>query len=160
MSIDPSARWRNAEGSLYVWAAGLTIAGAPAMRFGMQPQHDGAAFVRWSFQPVSETVVGFSATRTQRVSALLLATVYWPSMSDDGAVNAYDLSNAVDDLRDALCILSVTMRDYTVPTPVDLPGAHVIRSVRPATHQRLSTLEGYDRAVVSAPVFWDSYRTA
>lgn len=160
MSIDPSARWRNAEGTLFVWAAGLTIAGSPAMRFGMQPQHDGAAFVRWSFQPVSETVVGFSAVRTQRVSALLLATVYWPSMSDDGAVNAYDLSNAVDDLRDALSIMSVTLRDYTADPVVDLPGAHVIRSVRPPTHQRLSTLEGYDRAVVSAPVFWDSYRTA
>ena len=160
MSIDPSARWRNAEGTLFVWAAGLTIAGSPAMRFGMQPQHDGAAFVRWTFQPVSETVVGFSAVRTQRVSALLLATVYWPSMSDDGTVNAYDLSNAVDDLRDALSILSVTMRDYTVSPAVDLPGAHIIRSVTPSTHQRLSALEGYDRAVVSAPVFWDSYRTA
>ena len=89
MSIDPSARWRNAEGTLFVWAAGLTIAGSPAMRFGMQPQHDGAAFVRWTFQPVSETVGGFAAVRTQRVSALLLATVYWPSMSDDGAELSY-----------------------------------------------------------------------
>ena len=160
MSIDPSNRWRNAESTLYVWAAGLTIAGTPAMRFDTQPQHDAAAFIRWTLRPVSETIVGFSGVRTQKVSALLAATVYWPSMGDDGLVNAYDLSNAVDDLRDAMTTISVTLQDYTSGAAVALPGAHTIRSVTPPTHQRLSSLEGYDRAVVTAPVFWDAYRTA
>jgi hypothetical protein len=160
VSIDPSNRWRNAEGTLYVWAAGLSIAGTPAMRFDAQPQHDASAFIRWTLNPVSDTIVGFAAVRTQRVSALLIATVYMPSMSDDGAVNAYDLSNTVDSLRDELCTINVPMQDYTSGSAVALPGAHVITSKTPPTHQRLSSVEGYDRAVVTAPVFWYAYRTA
>jgi len=160
VSIDPSNRWRNAESTLYVWAAGLTIAGTPAMRFDTQPQHDASAFIRWTLRPVSDRIVGFSAVRTQKVSALFAATVYWPSIGDDGTVNAYDLNNAVDSLRDEMTTITVILQDYTSGTAVPLPGAHVIRSVSPPTHQRLSSLEGYDRAVVTAPVFWDAYRTA
>lgn len=161
MSIDPSNRWRNAEASLFVWASGLTVAGSPAMRFDGQPQHDlGSPFIRWSLSPVSDNVVGFAPTRTHRVSALLIATVYWPAVSDDGSIGFYDLANAVDDLRDALTTISVTMRDHTVDPVVDLPGAHIIRSVTPPTHQRPSSVDGYDRAVVTAPVFWDAYRDA
>lgn len=161
MSIDPSNRWRNAEASLVVWAFGLTVAGAPAMLGQGQPQHKkGLPFVRWSLVPVSDIVVGFAPQRTHRVSALLVASVYWPAVSDADGVGRFDLANAVDDLRDALTTISVTMRDHTVDPVVDLPGAHIIRSVTPPTHQRPRSVDGYDRAVVTAPVFWDAYRDA
>lgn len=162
--MNANERYRNAKGTLLVWGTALTVAGTPTMLGRDQPVTVSGPAVRWSVEPVDSSMVAVNSAdfHTMRNRLLLIADLFWPAPSDDGTVGLYDMDDAVDDLRDAMTLISRRFVDYTtVPgTPSNEGFAHQLRTLGPPQLSRLSSDSGYTRARVTATVTWDAYHQA
>ena len=165
--MNPSERRENVVGTLYAKTAQITAAldGAPAHLWEGMPGINAGKAVRWSLTEFATdyAAIDASADHTIRTKYMLRADVYWPAMSDDDSVGLYDLARCTDELRDALTTASWVLYDHVtdrISAPVALPNAHRLRVLDVPTTTRPTSVDGYDRAVVTSVVVLDSYHTA